>query len=225
MLKLNINNPKPLTFEIQLSGINPDMLSGYLRFEIEEVEYGFPVEFGSESISVEIPPLSGVVNTELKEGDILTGKLEVNGNGHFLTPWEGEFTVANPVKMEAKVYEKDDNEIVSEAPQISVNTVVAEKKNKYTKEKLVESKPQKSTNKKKVVKEVKKVIPEKAKPKVNLNNITEKDIYKFMTYMGTKSEPIQKIIYEQCEIKAASDEPKKIFKEVYKVLNKKNNEN
>jgi len=215
MLKLNINENKSLTFEIQLSGINSEMLTGYLRFEIDEVEYGFPVEFSSETISVEIPPLKNIINKELKEGDILNGKLEVNGNGHFLNPWSGDFQVSNPVKMEAKVYDEEGDNFIAEAPKISVSSVVAEKREKFSKKKLIE----KNESKKEVVKEIKEVKPKKKKQL--LQNVTEQDIYKYMVYRGTKNKRVQEIIFEQCEVKAGSDKPKDIFKEVYKFLNKK----
>ena len=59
------------------------------------------------------------------------------------------------------------------------------------------------------------------KKKGLLKNVKEQDVYKYMNYMGTKNKKIQKIIYEQCEVQAGSDEPKNVLKEVHKFLSKK----
>ena len=57
---------------------------------------------------------------------------------------------------------------------------------------------------------------EKKESKLNL--IIEDQIYKYMSYMGTKNERIQKVIYEQAKDNAKTDDLKDIFKEVYKAL-------
>ena len=42
MLKLNVNQEKQLTFEVQIGGVQSDQVSSHLRIEIDDVEYGFP---------------------------------------------------------------------------------------------------------------------------------------------------------------------------------------
>jgi len=207
MLNININEEKPLIFEIQLSGINPDALTGYLRLEIESIEYGFPVKFDSEKISVVLPPLKNIIHKELKEGEVLKGRLEANGNGHFLNPWSGEFKVISPIKMEAKIYDES-NETLIEAPKVNVSKIVSERKETYRK--LKENITQKETP-----------APKKKEVEIKLlNNVTKEDIFKFMNHMGTKNKSVQKVIYEQCEVQVGSDNPKNILKEVYRVLKK-----
>jgi len=188
MLSLNINETKTVDFEVQLSGINPDQLNGSLRFEINNVEYGFPAEFKSESVLVNIPPLNNIISTELKEGTKIKAKLEVNGNGFYLAPWSGEFIVSNPVKMEATIQENN-------VPKINVSKINEDKKIK-----------------KQPIKKAKL----KSKKKSSLDDITEKQIFQFMEYKGTKDKRIQNIIFEQVKNASKSDKPRDLFAGVYK---------
>ena len=206
MLSLNINEQRTLDFEVQLSGINPDQLKGSLRFEVNNVEYGFPAEFKNETVVVNIPPLNSIISDKLSEGTKLRASLEANGNGYLLTPWSGEFVVSSPVKMEAKIMD------IKEEPKVDVK-LVSDDIDRLVEEQLIKnSKPP----------EVKKTktIPPKISKKY-LEEITKDQIFQFMSYMGTKTERIQTLLYEQAEQTSKTDDLKDIFKEVYKALKRK----
>jgi hypothetical protein len=206
MLTLNINESRTLEFEVQLSGINPDQLKGSLRFEVNNVEYGFPAEFKNETVVVNIPPLNSIISDKLSEGTKLRASLEANGNGYLLTPWSGEFVVSSPVKMEAKIMD------IKEEPKVDVK-LVSDDIDRLVEEQLIKnSKPP----------EVKKTktIPPKISKKY-LEEITKDQIFQFMSYMGTKTERIQTLLYEQAEQTSKTDDLKDIFKEVYKALKRK----
>ena len=206
MLTLNINESRTLEFEVQLSGINPDQLKGSLRFEVNNVEYGFPAEFKNETVMVNIPPLNSIISDKLSEGTKLRASLEANGNGYLLTPWSGEFVVSSPVKMEAKIMD------IKEEPKVDVK-LVSDDIDRLVEEQLIKnSKPP----------EVKKTktIPPKISKKY-LEEITKDQIFQFMSYMGTKTERIQTLLYEQAEQTSKTDDLKDIFKEVYKALKRK----
>jgi len=206
MLTLNINESRTLEFEVQLSGINPDQLKGSLRFEVNNVEYGFPAEFKNETVMVNIPPLNSIISDKLSEGTKLRASLEANGNGYLLTPWSGEFVVSSPVKMEAKILD------IKEEPKVDVK-LVSDDIDRLVEEQLIKnSKPP----------EVKKTktIPPKISKKY-LEEITKDQIFQFMSYMGTKTERIQTLLYEQAEQTSKTDDLKDIFKEVYKALKRK----
>ena len=185
MLNLNINEKRTLDFEVQLSGVNSEQLKGSLRFEINNIEYGFPAEFKSESILVNVPPLSSIISDSLKEGTTLKANLEVNANGFYLTPWSGEFVISNPIKMEAKIRGED----MSETPKVVTKLVSEEDKIDIPEDDLettIKNKLSEAYKKEKVVKP-----KSKPKKKSGLNNITEEQIYKYMNYMGTKDKKIQ----------------------------------
>ncbi len=65
----------------------------------------------------------------------------------------------------------------------------------------------------------------KSKKEVTLEefkrNLTEKDIYKYISKAGTKNPKIQNIIYEQASALAKTSEPIDILKQVIKVMKKK----
>jgi len=221
MLSLNINETRTLNFKIQLEGINPKQLYGFLRFELNGVEYGFPAKFKSESIDVDIPILKNIIVKEIKEGDIISAKLEVDANGHFLKPWSGEFTVLNPIKMEAELESIDE---IVKVPKIKVNKVLTEKGVKKKKVK-------KLTTEDEIINEnidsklgelysTKKVPVKKINKKLLLDNITKEQIFEYMKYMGTKNPTIQKVIYEQASLNANSSNLKDIFKKIYMTLKK-----
>ena len=221
MLTLNINEQRSVDFEVQLSGINPDQLSGALRFKINNIEYGFPAEFKNESIIVNIPPLNNVVIDKLREGTTLKAALEINGNGFYLCPWEGEIKISNPIKMEATIR----NVEVDESPKISVSKLVTEDKSGITEEFLdqsIEDKLSEVYNKRE---KTSKPVIDKPKSKQKevhlLENVTKEQIYQFMAYRGTKNERVQNVIYEQAENNAKNDDLKEVFKEVYKSLKRK----
>jgi len=107
MLKLNVNQEKQLTFEVQIGGVQSDQVTSRLRIEIDGIEYGFPAEVGRESISVNLPPLRTVTARKLKEGEEVQVKLEIIADGNYLTPWQDTFRLSNPLVIEAKIVDDE----------------------------------------------------------------------------------------------------------------------
>jgi hypothetical protein len=109
MLKLNVNQEKQLTFEVQIGGVQSEQVSSHLRIDIDGIEYGFPAEVGREAITVNLPPLRTVTARKLKEGEEVSVKLEIIADGNYLTPWQDTFRLANPLVIEAKIVDDDFN--------------------------------------------------------------------------------------------------------------------
>lgn len=107
MLKLNVNQEKQLTFEVQIGGVQSDKVSSHLRIVIDEIEYGFPALVGKESITVNLPPLRSVTARSLKEGEEVQVKLDIIADGNYLTPWSDSFVLSNPLVVEARIMDSD----------------------------------------------------------------------------------------------------------------------
>jgi hypothetical protein len=107
MLKLNVNQEKQLTFEVQIGGVQSDKVTSHLRIVIDEIEYGFPAIVGKESITVNLPPLKAVTARSLKEGEEVQVKLEIIADGNYLTPWSDSFVLSNPLVVEAKIMDSE----------------------------------------------------------------------------------------------------------------------
>jgi hypothetical protein len=104
MLRLNVNQEKQLTFEVQIGGVaDYDKLESYFRITINEVGYVFPARVSSNSITVNLPPLNKVIGQQMREGDEAEIKLEVIADGHYLTPWSDRAKFSNPLVVEAKI--------------------------------------------------------------------------------------------------------------------------
>ncbi len=125
MLTLNTDENRSLQFEVTLQGIDHKKLNGSLKFVVEGVEYGFPVELLSDHISVEVPPLDDIIKMGLKEGEIIDCKLDVFGEGFYLNPWKGQFKLKTPVRMEARM--TADDGVLAYKPE-PFDKVTAEKK-------------------------------------------------------------------------------------------------
>ena len=122
MLRLNVNEAKQLTFEVQIGGVHGDQIDSFFRVVFEDVEYGFPAKVGRDSITVDLPPLNQVVGKKIKEGDEAEVKLEIIADGHYLTPWSDRAKMSNPLVIEAKI--RDDGFIPN--PTLKTQLVVSE---------------------------------------------------------------------------------------------------
>jgi hypothetical protein len=122
MLRLNVNEAKELTFEVQIGGVHGEQIDSFFRIVFEDVEYGFPAKVGRESITVALPPLNQVVGKKIKEGDEAEVKLEIIADGHYLTPWSDRAKMSNPLVIEAKI--RDDGFIPN--PTLKTQLVVSE---------------------------------------------------------------------------------------------------
>lgn len=103
MLRLNVNEQKQLTFEIQIGGVQYDKVNSLFKLVLGEIEYGFPAKVGRDQITVDLPPLKNVIGAKMIEGDQVDIKLEIIADGHFLTPWQDRAILSNPLVVEATI--------------------------------------------------------------------------------------------------------------------------
>jgi hypothetical protein len=187
MIELDVTKPKNFKFDMTIDGINSDVLTGFLRLEIGNVEYGFPAVVTSESISADIPSLKSIVNREIKNGETIKARLDVVGDGYYMPAWAEDLVVKSAVIIEAKLVESD-------KPVIQVRETTQ-----------VKAKPE--------PKKVKQSIKESTKPVVEkkLPPITKELILNFMKQKGTINETIQNVLYEQATMKIG-DDPKTLLK-------------
>lgn len=140
MLKLNTDEKRQLSFEINIQGINHKELQGSLKFIIDGIDYGFPVKILQDHISVDVPPLDSVIKKGLTDNKIIECKLDIFGNGFYLKPWESKFTLKTPVKMEAKMRLEDDIPYtpISEKEDKKIIKATLKEETKIPKEKEIE---------------------------------------------------------------------------------------
>jgi len=103
MIKLNVNEEKQLTFQVQIGGVNYDQVVSHFRINLEGIEYGFPAKVTKDAIVVDLPALSKVIGKKIKEGEEVGVKLEMIADGHYLTPWQDTARLSNPLVVEAKI--------------------------------------------------------------------------------------------------------------------------
>lgn len=196
MIKLDISKSKEVKFEMKVDGIDNKDLSGSLRLEIDGIEYGFQVHVESESISVVLPPLKNIITRKLKEGEKISAKLEMNGNGYYLQPWNEEIVIKNGVMVEAKLIDSD-------KPTVRIKE---EKLEDYSKNKPSIKKPIYEKNE--VIKPKEKIV------------VTDQLIYKYMESNGVKSQKIQETLYNQAVSEAKTDDKRKILLTLSKYFKK-----
>jgi len=107
MLKINVNQEKQLTFEVQIGGVNHDQVSSQFKISIGEIAYTFPARVGKDEIVVDLPPLHKVIGSKIKEGDEADITLEIVADGHLLTPWKDKAILSNPLVIEATIKDGD----------------------------------------------------------------------------------------------------------------------
>jgi len=228
-LKLKVNERRTLQFEVQIGGIDYKELVGTLRVVVDNVEYGFPAEVRSESISVDLPALNSVVRRSLKDDELLMAKLEIIGNGFYMDPWRSEFRVVSPVKIEARVITEDEEgETKTEKKEVSVTLVddetIIHKKGDKRKIIIDDEEESEARNmaeerlrsmhsvvdrfltegspplKKKVVKKTKTLKKKKVVKEHNRpKKITEKDVYNLMESKGMKNSRAQEALLERAK--------------------------
>ena len=216
MLDININDSRDLNFKIELSGIASSQLEGRLRLVIDNIEYGIPAKIKEGSINIVIPPLRNLIQRELKEGEIFTAKLDVHGDGNYLNPWSGEFQIRNPVALEAKIVElEDDNK-----PAISVSI------NESGGVKKTITRKTKTTGKTKAQTKINEMKTKVSKAKKFKNKddfkekLTKEDVIQWLNKKGTKNPQVQEIIYEQALGQCGSGKPYRVMMELSKVVKK-----
>lgn len=104
MLYLKADEPRTLTFEVDIRGVGTGELKGFVRLFINDLEHGFPVSIDDGFITADIPPLSEIVKLKtMDDGDIIEAKLELMTDQHIFTPWSGEVKVSVPMGVHAKL--------------------------------------------------------------------------------------------------------------------------
>jgi hypothetical protein len=216
MLDININDSRDLNFEIELSGIGVTQLEGRLRMVIDNIEYGIPAKIMEKSIDILIPPLKNLIQRELKEGEVFSAKLEVQGDGNYLNPWSGEFQIRNPVALEAKIVELEKD---GDKPVISVS-INESRTTKEVKTKITgKQKAQTKINEMKIKTSSGGVKKFKNKEDFK-NKLTKEDVISWLRKKGTKNPQVQEIIYEQAVGQCGSGKPYKVMMELSKVVKK-----
>ena len=201
MLFIKANEEKQLTFEANIQGVDSKNLRGFVRFMIEDKEYGFPVKIHNNKIYANIPPLQEVVKQDIVDGTEIEAKLEIFIDKYYFTPWNGKVRIESPVEIKATLEEEKVDFDIS-VQMISETT--------KKKEQIIETekiKPKKVPSKKELIKE-------------QLKNITEDDIKKYMERAGSKNPIIQDLILEQVRASTGSTDNFIILKEVIKLLKK-----
>lgn len=213
MLDININESRDLNFKIEISGIVVSQLEGRLRMIIDNIEYGFPAKVSEGSIDIVIPPLKNIIQRDLKEGENFLARLEVQGDGNYLNPWNGEFQIHNPVAIKAKIVENEKDIKPAISVSISESVDIESNKTELDGDKQVKLKISEMEN------QVAKIKKFKDKDDFK-NNVTKEDVIKWLSKKGTKSPQVQEIIYEQALSQAGSGSPYKILLELTKVIKK-----
>jgi len=107
MLKINSNQDKEITFEVEIGGATPDSITSKFRIILDEIEYGFPAKVSDQLITVELPALRKVLHRKLKEGEVVNARLDVMSDGNVVSPWQDSIEVTDFVVSEAKVVDDD----------------------------------------------------------------------------------------------------------------------
>lgn len=104
MLYIKADEPRTLTFEVDIRGVGQGELTGYVRLFINDAEHGFPVSIDDGVITADIPPLTEVIRLKtMEDGDVIEAKLDLMTDQHIFTPWEGEVKVSVPMGIKAKL--------------------------------------------------------------------------------------------------------------------------
>lgn len=239
MLELNINQENQLNFQVEIGGIQSEQIDGHFRLDIDGVEIGFPAIVKNENVIVNIPPLKSILKQNLKDGVEIKAQLDILADGYHLKPWEDTFIISNPLIAEATILNQE--EYIPKAKLISKpkpkqktieekikssDEIVSEVLEKLLPvlENVIKPKTTINSQRKSKVKPIteKFINPEpKTKSKIDIKNITEQEVYDYMSRAGTKNPKIQEIVYEQATAAAGSGKPYKILQQVVKLLKKK----
>jgi hypothetical protein len=104
MLYLKADEPRTLTFEVDIRGVGKSELKGYVRLFINDAEHGFPVSIDDGIITADIPPLTEIIRLKtMEDGDVIEAKLDLMTDQHIFTPWQGEVKVSVPMGIKAKL--------------------------------------------------------------------------------------------------------------------------
>lgn len=98
---INVNESKKIDFDVSISGIQLSELKGSLKFTIDDIEYGFPINITENNIQVVIPSLNNVL-PNLKENISVKAELNIIAGDTYLTPWNDIIKIENPPIIKVK---------------------------------------------------------------------------------------------------------------------------
>jgi len=130
-----------MQFDIAVHGIDYNVLQGSLKFMIEGVEYGFPVNVLKDEIAVDVPALDEIIKRGLIDGSEVECKLDIFGEGFYMSPWEGQFKLLTPARVEATMVYSDSSRgskpsitLMNKSKDTSKQTIVKEVKKEVVEE-------------------------------------------------------------------------------------------
>lgn len=107
MLKINSNQDKEITFEVEIGGVTIDSITSKFRIVLDDIEYGFPAKVLENAIIVELPALRKVLHRRPKEGDTIQARLDLISDGNVVSPWSDSLELTEFVVSEAKVLDEE----------------------------------------------------------------------------------------------------------------------
>lgn len=107
MLKINSNQDKEITFEVEIGGVTIDSITSKFRITLDDIEYGFPAKVLENAIIVELPALRKVLHRRPKEGDLIQARLDLISDGNVVSPWSDSLELTEFVVSEAKVLDEE----------------------------------------------------------------------------------------------------------------------
>ena len=174
MIKINVTKKKIVEFDVNVTGVDPNALSGRLSLFYENVIYSFPavIEDGNV-VRVEIPALDEVIKGVIPDKYQATLKLEMVGADTFMQPWGGSAILEHPVKVEAVMKSGGQRlEEEEEAPKVEAKIKMLKEAPKYDIKTLASG----TTNKKsgEEEKEEEELIKKKEKEKKEKSKLAKK---------------------------------------------------
>lgn len=135
---LNTNEPRTMHFDVNIQGVDFKQLQGSLRFNLEDIQYGFPVNILRDHIEVDVPPLDEIIKKGLIDGETIECQLDVFGEGFYMQPWTGHFELKRRAVIEAKMTYNDTTSPESPMKTMVEATMIEEKiEDKVIEKKLV----------------------------------------------------------------------------------------
>ena len=233
LIKIDPNRGKLIKFDLDIRGVDRQLLNAKFVVTINNIDYGFPAVLINNQVEVKLPCLFDIIyNIESFKGYIKARLMLFSEDQHF-EPWEGKMKIMTPKKITAKI------KSVKQKPIVTTEDIEREFEEQ---EEIIVDEPEeevsipqptrKQINAEEPVAEKKKVTRKPQNESIALNedtrseyleklkNIDEKGIRQYMARAGTKSEHIQDIILEQADsICKDSDDKFELLKSVVKVMN------
>ena len=162
VMDLKINESKLLEFNAVIEGGDAGDITGKLRIDTGDVEFGFPATIDGKVIQAKIPPLKDYVKEDkLRKLKSVSAKLDIVAKGKLFTPWKDTINLEIPLEVKAEMTGM--KEFLEEADNFIKVSTVKEKEvdesrtnKKETKTDKIEEKKQKAKSRFSVMLEEKK---------------------------------------------------------------------